>query len=121
MERWVEHYSELYLRVNVVSEEALMAMESLPIMDELDSKPTLEDINQALDQLSSVKAQCWREGEVPQDMRDANIVTLYKNKGDRGDCNNYHGISLLNIVGKLFAKVVLMKLWVLAEGKKGNH
>ena len=49
-------------------------------------------------------------------MRDANIVTLYKNKGDRGDCNNYRGISLLNIVGKLFAKVVLMKLWVLAEG-----
>ena len=48
-------------------------------------------------------------------MRDANIVTLYKNKGDRGDCNNYRGISLLNIVGKLFAKVVLMKLRVLAE------
>ena len=47
---------------------------------------------------------------VPQDMRDANIVTLYKNKGDRGDCNNYRGISLLNIIDKLFAKVVLMKL-----------
>ena len=41
-------------------------------------------------------------------MRDANIVTFYKGKGDRGDCNNYRGISLLNIVGKLFAKVVLM-------------
>ena len=116
----VEHYSELYSRVNVVSEEALMAMESLPIMDELDSKPTLQDINQALDQLSSGKAPgndsipvevikwaketllkkqheipsiFWREGEVPQDMRDASIVTLYKNKGDRGDCNNYRGIS----------------------------
>ena len=48
-------------------------------------------------------------------MRDANIVTLYKNKGDMGDCNNYHGISLLNIVDKLFTKVVLMKLRVLAE------
>ena len=48
-------------------------------------------------------------------MRDANIVTVYKNKGDRGDCNNYHGISLLNIVGKLFAKVVLMKVRVQAE------
>ena len=47
-------------------------------------------------------------------MRDANIVILYKNKGDRGDCNNYRGISL-NIVGKLFAKVVLMKLQVLVE------
>ena len=43
-------------------------------------------------------------------MRDANIVTLYKNKGGRGDCNNCRGISLLNIVGKLFAKVILMKL-----------
>ena len=48
-------------------------------------------------------------------MKYANIVTLYKNKGDRGDCNNYCGISLLNIVGKVFAKVVLMKLRVLAE------
>ena len=56
MKRWVEHYSELYSRVNVISEEALMAMESLSIMDELDSEPTLEDINQALDQLSSGKA-----------------------------------------------------------------
>ena len=43
-------------------------------------------------------------------MRDANIVTLYKNKVDRGDCNNYCSISLLNIVGKFFAKVVLMRL-----------
>ena len=55
MECWVEYYSELYSRVNVISEEALMAMESLSIMDELDSEPTLEDINQALDHLSSGK------------------------------------------------------------------
>ena len=55
MECWMEHYSELYSRVNVVSEEALMAMENLSTMDELDSEPTLEEINQALDQLSSGK------------------------------------------------------------------
>ena len=35
MEWWLEHYSEFYSRVNVVSEEALMAMESLSIMDKL--------------------------------------------------------------------------------------
>ena len=40
-------------------------------------------------------------------MRDANIVTLYKNKGDRGDCNNCRGISLLSVVGKVFAWVTL--------------
>ena len=49
------------------------------------------------------------------DMRDANVVTLYKNKGDRGDCNNYRGISLLSVVGKVFARVVLKRLQVLAE------
>ena len=46
MARWVKHYSELYSRVNVVSDEALMAMESMSIMDELDGKPTFEEINQ---------------------------------------------------------------------------
>ena len=43
-------------------------------------------------------------------MRDAKIVTLYKNKGDRSDCNNYRGISLLSIVGKVFARVILSRL-----------
>ena len=56
MECWVDHYSELYSRMNVVSEEAVMATESWYTMDELDSEPTLEEINQALYQLSSSKA-----------------------------------------------------------------
>ena len=46
-------------------------------------------------------------GKVPQDMRYADIVTLHKNKDDRSDCNNYRGISLLSIVGKLFARIVI--------------
>ena len=58
---------------------------------------------------------CWRKGEVPQDMRDAKIVTLFKNKGDRSDCNNYRGISLLIFVGKVFARVVLVRLQILAD------
>ena len=53
MERWVYHYSELYSRMNAVRGEAHITMESLSTMDELDSKPTMEEINQALDQLSS--------------------------------------------------------------------
>lgn len=36
-------------------------------------------------------------------------------KGGRSDCNNYKGISLLSIVGKVFAIVVLTCLQVLAE------
>ena len=50
-----------------------------------------------------------------QDMRDANIITLYKNKDDSSNCNNYCGISLLSIVGKTFAHVMLNRLQSLAE------
>ena len=52
---------------------------------------------------------------MPLDMRDANIITLYKNKGERSDCNNYRVISLLSVVGDAFARVVLNRLQTLAE------
>ena len=68
-----------------------------------------------ISELHEILCLCWREGLVPQDMRDANIVTLYKNKGGRSDCNNYRGISLLSVVGKVFARVTLKRLQVLAE------
>ena len=121
MERWVEHYSDLYSRENTVSPAALDIIECLPTMDELDSEPSVEDLSKAIDSLTSGKApgndgippelikhckttlllplhevlcQCWQEGAVPQDMRDSKIITLYTNKGERSDCNNYRGISL---------------------------
>ena len=142
MERWVEYYSDLYSRENTVAPSALDAIECHPVMEEADSEPTAEELSKAIDSLASGKApgsdgippdlvkhcktsllhllhevlcQCWREGAVPQDMRDAKIVTLYKNKGERSDCNNYRGISLLSIVGKVFAPVILTHLQKLAE------
>ena len=142
MERWVEHYSELYSRESTISDATLEAVEQLPIMEELDEVPGLEELSRAIDRLPTGKApgldgipaeviksakgpllghlhsllrQCWTEGQVPQDMRDCNIVTLYKNKGDRSDCNNYRGISLLSIVGKLFARIALNRLQRLAD------
>ena len=141
MERWVEHYLELYSTQNVVSDTALSAIQELPVLDELDTEPTVEELSKAIDCLSTGKAPgedgippeviksgkdallkdlhellclCWKEGCVPSDMRDAKIVTLYKNKGDRSDCNSYRGISLLSIVGKVFARVILARLQVLA-------
>ena len=44
MERWVEHYSDLYSRENTVSPAALDVIECLPTMDELDSEPSVEDL-----------------------------------------------------------------------------
>ena len=66
--------------------------------------------NVLLPHLHALLIRCWREGCIPQDMKDATISTLYKNKGDRGDCNNYRRISLLSITDKLFTRVVLKRL-----------
>ena len=52
--------------------------------------------------LHAILLRCWKEDRIPQDMKDATISRLYKNKSDLGDCNDYNGISLLSITGKLF-------------------
>ena len=139
--RWVEHYFDIYSREKIVSLSALDAVECLPTMEELDTEPTLEELSMAIDSLASGKApgsdripkdllkhckttllhslhvllcQCWQRA-VPHDMRDAKIITLLKNKGERSDCNNYRGISLLSTIGKVFAKIILIRLQKLAE------
>ncbi|BHF60961.1 hypothetical protein SprV_0100393100 [Sparganum proliferum] len=52
----------------------------------------------------------WRQGEVPQDFKYATIVHLYKRKGNRQVCDNHRGISLLNIAGNIFARILLNRL-----------
>ena len=43
----------------------------------------------------------WMEEGIPKQWRQGLIVSLYK-KGDAEDPGNYRGITLLNVVGKLF-------------------
>ena len=56
MDRWVEHYSDLYSRENSVTTTALEAIGSLPIMEELDALPTVEELGKAIDSLAAGKA-----------------------------------------------------------------
>ncbi|XP_017661544.1 PREDICTED: LOW QUALITY PROTEIN: RNA-directed DNA polymerase from mobile element jockey-like, partial [Lepidothrix coronata] len=53
---------------------------------------------------------CWELGELPSDLRDAVIITLYKKKGIKSDCSNYRGITLLSIAGKILARILLNRL-----------
>ena len=56
MERWVEHYLELYSIENTVSEEALNSIHLMPIMVALDSEPTASEIEKAINGLANGKA-----------------------------------------------------------------
>ena len=44
---------------------------------------------------------------VPEDWRSAFIVLLYKGKGERIECKNYSGISLLSVVGKIYVGILV--------------
>ena len=58
--------------------------------------------------------QVWRSGSVVSDWRDAIIVPIPK-KGDLRSCNNWRGISLLDVAGKLFARIIQNRLQDIAE------
>ncbi|XP_068724161.1 uncharacterized protein [Montipora capricornis] len=56
VQRWVEHYLELYSTQNIVTDTALNPLPGLPVIEELDNTPTLEEFSIAIDGLASGKA-----------------------------------------------------------------
>jgi hypothetical protein len=51
----------------------------------------------------------WETGEVPRDWKDGIIIPLPK-KGDLKDCNNWRGITLLSVPGKVMASILLNRI-----------
>lgn len=136
LERWSQHFEALLNQPGDIEPAARDRIIQRPIVTALDDVPTLEELHQALSSLADGKApgvdgipseiwkyggatltnnlliliqQAWAEGSVPQEWKDANIVTIFK-KGDRTQCGNYRGISLLSIAGKAFARILLNRL-----------
>ena len=114
-------------RPSVINHEAINRLPQIPTNEALYIMPTRQELLKAISQLSSGKAPgsksipadiyknggpalvlrvlqlfrlVWQQETVPQDLKDASIIHLYKRKGNRQDCNNHHGISLLSIAGK---------------------
>ena len=56
----------------------------------------------------------WQEGTVVEDWRDAEIVPIPK-KGNLKLCDNWQGISLLDVVGKVFARILQEQLQKVTE------
>ena len=60
MERWVERdYSELSARENMVSLEALNAIDCLPVLKDLESEPIKVELKEALGYLHLEKRAAW--------------------------------------------------------------
>ncbi|BHF67956.1 hypothetical protein SprV_0301098500 [Sparganum proliferum] len=137
LQRWAEHFRGVLNRPSAISDAAIERLPQVETNEDLDLPPSLQETIRAVQQLSSGKApgsdaipaevykhggpqlmdhltavfqEMWRQGEVPQDFKDATIVHLYKRKGNRQICDNHRGISLLNIAGKIFARILLNRL-----------
>ncbi|KAK3740237.1 hypothetical protein RRG08_054258 [Elysia crispata] len=141
MTRWVEHFESLLNRPPPIEPP-----EILPARNDLDincEPPTLEEIENAVSLLNSNKAagpdhippealkadskvsstilhglfeKIWTEEKYPNDWEEGHLVKIPKN-GDLSNCNNYRGITLLSIPGKVFTRILLERIKEAVDGQ----
>ena len=61
LDHWLEHYFELYAAQTEVSRCALDSIPDMPIMEELDVLPIIEELDKAINALANGKAP-WADG-----------------------------------------------------------
>ena len=137
LKRWAEHYQELLNRQNPTDPTFLDSLPNLPVIQELDNIPTIQEVSHAINSLKNNKAtgpdgipaellkhggdavatclhniiqEVWNSGCCPQQWKDADIISIYKKKGDRNICGNSRGISLLSTSGKVVTKILLSRI-----------
>ena len=135
--RWAEHFCTLLNHTTNTDHAILEELPTLPMKEELDEAPTYQETVEAIQALKMNKAagpdevpselllyggdklhdflhqiivKIWSGEPVPQSWKDANLITIYKNKGDRAECGNSRGIALLSTAGKVLAKIVLQRI-----------
>ena len=135
--RWAEHYSTLLNGGLQPDPSILDLIHQRPLQTAMDVPPTLEEIQGCIKTMKNRKspgmdglpteifkyggpavagelweAVCyiWETERVPQEWKDALMISIYKNKGDRSVCGNSRGISLLSVAGKIMARTLLARL-----------
>ena len=137
LQRWAEHFNNLLNQPSQVDEDAINKFPQWPLQEELSTPPSLDETKKALKHMANGKAPgpdgipaeiykyggqrlirrlvhlfsiIWEKQSVPQEFKDASIVHLYKRKGNRANCDNHRGISLLATAGKILSKIIATRL-----------
>ena len=139
--RWHRHFTSILNASSHFAEETISMMPQRTTLWELDAVPTEEELQTAMSKLKTEKAAgltgilpemilfggmelkkrlldlmqtIWEEGTVVEEWRNAQIIPIPK-KGDLKVCDNWRGISLLDVVGKIFARIIQDRLQTIAE------
>ncbi|BHF60852.1 hypothetical protein SprV_0100382100 [Sparganum proliferum] len=118
LQRWAEHFRGVLNRLSVISNAAVDGLPQVETNVDLDPPPSLQETIRAVQQLSSGKAsgsdaipaEVYKHGG-PQLMD--HLTALFQEmwrQGNRQVCDNHRGISLLNIAGKIFARILPNRL-----------
>lgn len=133
LEIWKNYFSDLLNCDQTDNDEAL---EKFMNVQPETLEPTLEEVKQAIQHLKNNKApgedglpaevlkegkeivarevhkiilEVWKTETIPSEWKEAIVVPILK-KGDKQDCKNYRGISLLNTTYKVFSKILQKRL-----------
>ena len=141
-QRWQRHFTRVLNVVSPFDESVIDLVRQREVDSSLADLPHEHDVQLALSQVKGGKAAgssgilpemlkigqtngdfmlmltelvraAWKEAHVPQDCWDAILVPIPKKGNLR--CDNWRGIALLDVVGKLVARVVQNRLQQLAE------
>ena len=137
LKRWDEYLQNLLNKVHTTDPGFLDDLPTLPIIPKLDDPPSFDEVERAILRLKDNNAaspdnippeiikyggcalhrrlhnfilDCWSAKCLPQQWKNANIILVHKQKGDRAECGNSRGISLLSVAGKVLAKIMLTRL-----------
>lgn len=133
LDRWKEHFSEVLNRPPPTNPPIL---EEGPTLNIETDKITENEVRKALKHLKNGKAagidgippealksmndttiqyllgllnQIWEKEKIPKDWQKGLLVKLPK-KGDKSNCNNWRGITLLSIPSKILCSIILQRM-----------
>ena len=132
--RWKRHFDEVLNVKSIVEEEVTTNVEDRSTSDT--AEVTREEVKKAMSKLKNGKAagsdeivaelvknggeamvdwlwellrEVWRTKQIPQEWKNAILIPLHKKK-DRKVCDNYRGIALLSVPGKVLSLILLERL-----------
>ena len=77
--------------------------------DDIPAEAIKADLETATQMLHSLFSKIWEREEIPAEWKEGILIKLPK-KGDLRDCNNYRGIMLLSVPGKVLNRILLERM-----------
>ena len=141
--RWRNYFSQL-LNVHGVKD---VKQEEIHTAEPLVPEPSAAEFELAIDKLKSHKSpgigqipaelikaggrkicleihkhitSIWKKEKLPEEWKESIIISIHK-KGDKTDCSNYRGISLLPTTYKILSNILLSRLIPYATEIIGDH